>query len=48
MKNAGILFSLTLGLAFLLNTLPQTLFAQAQETEASMNVAPSVVAEISS
>ena len=48
MKNAGILFSLTLGLAFLLNTLSQTLFAQAQETEASMNVAPSVVAEISS
>lgn len=48
MKNAGILFSLTLGLVFLLNILPQTLFAQAQETEAGMNVAPSVVAEISS
>ena len=48
MKNAGILFSLTLGLAFLLNILPQTSFVQAQATEAGMNVAPSVVAEISS
>ena len=46
MKNAGILFSLTLGLAFLLNILPQTTFANAQETEASMNVAPSIVAEL--
>lgn len=48
MKNAGILFSLTLGLAFLLNILPQTSYAQVQATEAGMNVAPSVVAEISS
>lgn len=48
MKNAGKLFSLALGLAFLLNIFSRLSFAQASDKETTMNVAPSVVAEISS
>lgn len=48
MKNAGKLFSLALGLAFLLNVFSRLSFAQASDKETTMNVAPSVVAEISS
>ena len=48
MKNAGKLFSLALGLAFLLNIFSRLSFAQARDKETTMNVAPSVVAEISS
>ena len=48
MKKAGKLFSLALGLAFLLNIFSRLSFAQASDKETTMNVAPSVVAEISS